>query len=106
MQKQNPIWISEFWNFILQVPANVLDTQDRENQMQKKKIYTKTYCDASKKAIEAFQTILLQVNFFFPHVLSNRRKNFVCGHWHDCPMWNVELHNSNTKKEMHKQAIF
>lgn len=58
--------MSELWNFILQVPANVLDTQDRENQMQKKKIYTKTYCDASKKAIEAFQTILLQVNFFSP----------------------------------------
>lgn len=39
MQKQNPFWICEVWNFILQVPANVLDTQDRESQMQKKNLY-------------------------------------------------------------------
>lgn len=39
MQKQNPCWIFELWNFIIQVPANVPGIQDKESQMQKNNLY-------------------------------------------------------------------
>ena len=65
MLKQNPFWISELQNFILQVPANVPGSQDREDQMQKKKFIPRFSVMLLKKVLRPFKTILLQVKIFF-----------------------------------------
>lgn len=62
MQKQNPFWIYELYHFILQVLAKVPGTQDRARC--RKIIHTKSYCNASKKAIEAF----------WSHIAANLKK--------------------------------
>lgn len=66
MQKQNPFWMYKLHNFILQVLAKVPDTQD--GARCRKIIHTKTYCKASKKAVEAF----------WNHIAAGWKKNNLC----------------------------
>lgn len=71
MWKQNSFCIFGLQNFILQVPAEVPGIQDRTRC--RKIIYAKTYWDASKKAIEAFQN----------HIAAGlkKKKNIWLGRW-------------------------
>lgn len=43
-------------------------------------IYIKTYCDASTKANDPIAECKKKI----PMCFLSRRKNYVCGHWHDC----------------------